>query len=423
MQFKVNLKAKRRAVVRAAGILGGLVLLGGAFYGGVRYGAAYRSITITDSRQIIDGDFSVFWDTVDLLKSKFLNGEKLKDQDLLYGAVGGAVDAAGDPYTVFLNPSDAKKFDQDLTGSFGGIGAEIGIRKEQIVVVAPLKGNPAEAAGLKAGDKILKVDETETANLVVEEAVKLIRGEPGTKVKLLILREGWDEAKTFTITRQVISAPTVDSEMRSLPGKGDVLYLQLHNFNANAPSLFYDAVVEAFTKSPRGMVLDLRNNPGGYLDIAVHFAGWFLDHGEVVVKERFRGGSEVPLLANGNEALSKMPVVVLVNGGSASASEILAGALRDDRGVKLVGEQTFGKGSVQEVETLADGSTLKVTIAEWLTPAGHQIDQKGLTPDFEVKGNGGEATSMKDLQLEKALEVLASEISEPTWSVVDVKTE
>ncbi|MFH1193093.1 MAG: S41 family peptidase [Candidatus Jorgensenbacteria bacterium] len=420
MQFKIN----RRLAVRGAGILGGLVLLGGMFYGGVRYGAAFRSITITDSRQIIDGDFSLFWKTVDLLKSKYLNGEKLKDQDLLYGAVKGAVDATGDPYTVFLNPSDAKKFDQDLTGSFGGIGAEIGTRKEQIVVIAPLKGNPAEAAGLKAGDKILKVDETTTSNLVVEEAVKLIRGEPGTKVKLLISRDGWDEAKTFTITRQIISAPTVDSEMRSLPSKVDVLYLRLYNFNSNAPSLFYDAVVQAFTKNPRGVVLDLRNNPGGYLDVAVHFGGWFLNHGEVVVKERFRGGDETPLLANGNEAFAQMPVVVLVNGGSASASEILAGALRDNRGVKLVGEKTFGKGSVQEVEMLPDGSTLKVTIAEWLTPNGTQINEKGLTPDFEVKMDGnGDATSTKDMQLEKALEILESEISKPTWSVVDVKTE
>lgn len=397
-----------------AAVLALLLVGGGAFYGGVRYGAAEKSIKITESRELIDADFSLFWEGVDLLKSRYVGIGEVKDQDLLYGAIRGVVDALGDPYSSFMNPSDAKKFDQDLAGSFGGIGAEIGIRNEQLVIVSPLKGNPAEAAGLKPNDKILKVDEMVTANLSVEEAVKLIRGDPGTKVRLLIFRDGWKETKEFTITRQIIVVPTLDTDFKTVKVGGreeTVAHFHLHNFNSNVPPLFYQAVLQATLRGARGVVLDLRSNPGGFLDVATHLAGWFVRRGEVVVKERLRGGEERPFFADGNAALVRIPVVVLVNAGSASAAEIVAGALRDLRGAKLVGEKTFGKGSVQEMERLKDGSTIKVSIAEWVTPKGTRINEAGLTPDVEVKAPEGGDAGGADPQLEKALEILGAELA------------
>ncbi|MBI2278512.1 MAG: S41 family peptidase [Candidatus Brennerbacteria bacterium] len=385
------------------GVAAGAVVASGAFYGGVEYARDAKVIRITDSREVVDADFSLFWEAVQAVKDRYVEEEKFDDQELVYGAIRGALSTLKDPYTTFFSPSDAKKFGEDLEGVFGGIGAEIGIRNNEIVIVAPLKGNPAEEAGLKAGDRILKVGDTVTAGLSVEEAVKIIRGEPDTEIALLVFREGFKEAREFKITRRIIVVPTLDYEVKD----GNVMYVHLYNFNANAPSLFYEMGLNALVRGVKGIVLDLRNNPGGFLDVATHLAGWFVDRGEVVVKEKFRGGEETPLLANGNAALAKLPVVVIVNAGSASASEILAGALRDIRGATLVGEKTFGKGSVQEIEDLRDGATVKVTIAEWLTPAGTKINGEGLAPDVEVKGSDDEN---KDPQLEKALEVMWGKI-------------
>lgn len=375
----------------------------GAFYGGIEYARDAKVIQITDSREVVDADFSLFWEAIQATKDRYVNEEKFDDQELVYGAIRGALATLKDPYTTFFSPSDAKKFEEDLEGAFGGIGAEIGIRNGELVVVAPLKGNPAEEVGLKSGDRILKVNDVVTTGLSVEEAVKIIRGEPGTAVTLLIFRDGFSEAKAFEITRRIIVVPTLDFEMK----EGDVMYAHLYNFNGNAPSYFYDMGFTMLTRGAKGMVLDLRNNPGGFLDVATHLAGWFLNHGDVVVRERLRGGEEIPLLANGNAALTNIPVVVLVNEGSASASEILAGALRDIRSAVLVGEKTFGKGSVQEIENLKDGATVKVTIAEWLTPAGTVIDGEGLTPDVEVKASDTEG---EDPQLDKALELIWKQI-------------
>jgi len=221
------------------------------------------------------------------------------------------------------------------------------------------------------------------------------------------MRDGWDSSKKFEITREIINVPTVDWSMKN----GDVIYLQLYNFNAQAESLFYNAMLNGLMKGGKGLVLDLRNNPGGYLDEAVNLAGWFVDRGSVVVKERYADGHEQVLRTNGNQALKGFPVVVLVNEGSASASEILAGALRVDRGIKLVGVKTFGKGTVQEVDSLKDGSTLKITTANWLLPDGTLIDKNGLNPDYEVKLTDDDIKAKRDPQLDKALEVLRAEIN------------
>ncbi len=379
---------------------------GGLFYGGFRLGVSKTGQTETKGNEILSADFSLFWEAIALLKAKYFEAKDVKDEDLLYGAIQGAVGALQDPYSSFFNPSDAKKFTEDINGSFGGIGAEIGIRNNQLLIIAPLKNNPAEAAGLKAGDKILKIDDVFAADLKVDEAVKLIRGKPDTEVKFLILREDWQEAKEFKVTRKIIVVPTLDWEMKP----GGIAYVQLYNFNSNAPSLFYQASLSALLKGANGVILDMRNNPGGFLDVAVNLAGWFLDRGDIVVKERLHSGEERELRANGNSALRKLPVVVLVNGGSASASEILAGALRDNRRAKLVGEKTFGKGTVQEIDSLRDGSSLKISIAEWLTPNGDTINKKGIAPDVEVKLTDADVEKKYDPQLEKALEILESEI-------------
>lgn len=382
--------------------IGCLLAAAAIFYLGMSFSASERRVIITDKNEIISEDFALFWEAVDLIKQRYVHADDVSDKDFLYGAIKGVISALDDPYSSFLSPDESKRFEQNLAGSFGGIGAEIGIRGNQLIVVAPLKGNPAEKVGLKSGDRILEIDGLATNGLTIEEAVSNIRGMPGTVVKLLIFRDGWDETKEIPITRAIVEIPTVEWIMRD----NSIGYFQIYNFNGNMPLAFDHAVLEAIFSGMNGMIIDLRNNPGGFLDAAVYLEGWFLKRGDIAVIERFANGEQRPLLANGNEALSEIPVVVLVNGGTASASEILAGALRDLRGAKLVGEKTYGKGSVQEVDTLSDGSTVKVSIAAWLTPAGHEIDKVGLTPDIEIELTDDDIEADRDPQFQKALEVI-----------------
>ncbi len=352
-------------------------------------------------------DFTVFWQAWDKLKKEHINGKDTSSQKLVYGAINGLTKALGDPHTIFFDPEDYKKFNQDITGSFSGIGAEIGVRNDQLVVIAPLKNSPAEHAGLMPKDKILKIDDTVTYDLNVEEAVKLIRGKEGTKIILNILRNGWESPKDFEIVRGQIEIPTVDWSMK----ENKIAYVQLYNFNANTNGVFYKAVKEIlYREQAKGIVLDLRNNPGGYLNVAVDLAGWFIKKGDVVAKERFADRNERVFKTYGNEALKDTPLVILINSGSASASEILAGALRVKRGIKLVGEKSFGKGTVQELQELKDNSALKITIANWLLPDDSLIDKVGLDPDVEVKTTEEDIKAGKDPQLDKAIEVLKTQM-------------
>ena len=391
-------------------------MLGGIFYYG--YQSGYQKGVENPKTLIIRGvanlengkeegiDFNVFWEAWKVIQDKYVKAGEIENQDLVYGAVSGLIDSLKDPNSVFMPPSDAKKFGEDISGEFSGIGAEIGIKNDQLIIIAPLKGTPADLAGLKPGDKILKVDDKLTQGLSVDEAIKIIRGKKGTEVILTISRDSWNETKEISIIRDIIQIPTLDFEMK----EGDIAYFHLYNFYENAPMLFYQSVVKAAFQNPKGVILDLRNNPGGYLEVAVNLAGWFLENGKVVVSEEFRSGEKQEFKARGNEFLSKIPIVVLINEGSASASEILAGALRDHRDIKLVGKKSFGKGTVQELQELKDGSVIKITVAHWLLPSGHIIEKNGLQPDYEIELTEEDAEKKKDPQLEKAMEILKSQI-------------
>lgn len=388
-------------------------LVGGSFYFGYREGRKQpQTYLIRGVNNLNQGkpegvDFSLFWEAWRVLKEKALDADKFKDQDLVYSAISGLFGTFKDPNNVFLPPSDAKKFGQDISGEFSGIGAEINIRDNQLVVITPLKNTPAEKAGLKAGDKILKVDDTQTVGLSVDEAIKLIRGERGTTVTLQIYRDGWDKPRDIPIVRDTIQVPTLHWEMKD----GGIAYIQLYNFYEKAPFLFYQAVAEIVPHNPKGIILDLRNNPGGYLDAAVNIAGWFLKSGEVVVKEEFRSAPNDIFKAGGAGIFKDTPMVVIINEGSASASEILAGALRDGRGVKLIGKKSFGKGTVQELVTVRDNALAKITVAHWRMPKGQLIEKNGLTPDYEVDIKDEDAKAGRDAQFEKAMDILKSEIS------------
>jgi carboxyl-terminal processing protease len=390
-----------------------LAIFGGtSFYGGYKLGVKNPEEVVVKgitniSDQDITADFGTFWQAWKILKNEHLKGEEAKDRDFVYGAISGMTNSLKDPNTIFLTPDDAKKFEQDIVGSFGGIGAEIGIRNEQLMIIAPLKDSPAEKARLRSGDKIAKIDDTLTAGLSINEAIKLIRGPEGTKVVLTILRDNWENPKEITIIRQIIQIPTLDWELI----EDKISYIQLYSFNENAPPLFYEAAINVLYNDSPGIILDLRNNPGGFLEIATHLAGWFLERGDEIVTEKFRSKENKVFKAQGNEAFKNMPMVILVNQGSASASEILAGALRDNRGIKLVGEKTFGKGTVQELRGLKDDSVLKITIAQWLLPSGAIIEKNGLMPDYEVKMTDEDIEAKKDPQLDKAIEVLKQQIS------------
>src|SRR3989344_5657086 len=353
-------------------------------------------------------DFGLFWKTWDELHKKYVEPTKLEDGKLLYGAVEGMIKGAGDPYTVFFSPEQAKSFTQDVQGSFGGIGAEIGKKNGFISVIAPLEDSPAQKAGVLAGDKILKINEEPTDDLSVEQAVTKIRGEIGTKVALTILHSNDDaKSKEITITRAIIKIPITKLEFKD---NNKMAHLSFYSFTATAPSEFQRAASKILTSGSKGVILDLRNNPGGYLEVAVDIAGWFFNPGDLVAIEDYGQSKTTEFRTSGMGGLKNFPMVVLVNQGSASASEILAGALRDNRNIKLVGAKTFGKGSVQELANFEDGSSLKVTVARWLTPKGTSISEKGLEPDYKVEMTEEDINAKKDPQLDKAIEILSGMI-------------
>jgi len=355
--------------------------------------------------EVSEADMSIFWDTWKIALEKYVSRDGLDAQEMILGATRGLVESLEDPYTEFLNTEQTKDLSEELSGEFYGVGMEIGRRDGFLVVIAPLPDTPAEEAGLKANDNIIKIDETETINLSSFEASKLIRGPEGTKVILTIYRSSWDETKKIELIRSKISIPSVKWEKID----NNIAYLKIYNFNQPLTLDFYRTALEIALAKPQGIIIDLRNNPGGYLEAVVDISGWFLGKGDIVLKEDF-GHDEIKLfrVRIGQALLKDIPTVVLINEGTASASEILAGALRDNRGVKLIGEKSFGKGSVQELISLKDGNSVKMTISRWLTPNGTIIQDNGLVPDVEVKmeeelGSFSKIDLEKDNQLKTAI--------------------
>ncbi|HEX5395230.1 MAG TPA: S41 family peptidase [Candidatus Saccharimonadales bacterium] len=348
-------------------------------------------------------DYSSVDELYSLLNKNF--DGSLNKGDLLNGIKTGLVSAAGDPYTEYFSPKDAKDFEQALSGSFTGIGAELGSDQDNnIVIVSPLSGYPAAKAGLQPKDIISAVNGRITTGMRLDAVVRQIRGPADTKVKLTIIR-GSGQPFDVTITRAKIKVPSAEHKV-----DGQIGYLKVSQFSDDTVGLVRQAAKDFKAKSVKGIVLDLRSDPGGYLDSAVDIAGMWLPKGKTVVSER-RGGEVLSTRTSGGSGeFQGLPTVVLIDGGSASASEILAGALRDNQAATLVGAKSFGKGSVQEVLHLGDGSELKVTIARWYTPAGKNIDKQGIKPDTEVKAVQTSAGSDKDNQKDKAYELLRAKL-------------
>jgi len=349
-------------------------------------------------------DWQILWDTIDKINQRYLD-KPVDMTKLLYGAVSGAVSSLQDPYSLFLPPLAAEDFGNELRGSLEGIGAEIALKNEQLIVVAPISDSPAIKAGVKAGDYIIKVDSEDTRGMTLEQAVGKIRGPAGTKVTLTIFHKGQTKPVEIAITRARIEVKSLSYEIRQYQGQ-KVGVLKLRRFGDETEGQFEKAISEFLMKNVKGVILDLRNNPGGYLETSVAVASNWVAPGKIVVVQKGSEGNEQIYKAEGANRLAGMPTVVLINGGSASASEIVAGALKDHGLAKLVGEKSFGKGSVQELIELSGKAELKLTIAKWFTPNGHDLNKEGLEPDEKVELTDEDFQNDRDPQMDKGLEVL-----------------
>lgn len=396
-------------------ILSVLVLLG-VFAGGYYLGVGGYRLQVTralnvsiDRRVPIDKnvDFSLFWQVWDLMTQKYYDKSKLIPSQMINGAIEGMVSSIGDPYTTFLPPAQNKIVNENLSGSFSGVGIEIGYKEGRLAVIAPLPGSPAEKAGIKPGDFIVKItDKAKNVNLDSSEmstsdAVTYIRGTQGTYVTLTLLRESVETPIVVEIVREKIDVPSVSL---TWVGEGSkVAAIKVSEFGSETKSEWNKAVSEILVKGEtKGIIIDLRNNPGGYMQSAIELASDFVPMNTVVVIQEEGDGSRKEYESSTLPRLEKYRIVILINGGSASASEILSGALRDAKGVKLVGEKSFGKGTIQEPIDMTGGSGIHVTTAKWLTPKGIWVHDTGLTPDIEVI-NPEDAT--EDLQLKAAIEL------------------
>lgn len=376
------------------------------FYAGQVSTPAIQSVSGVANKENpkgVSADFSIFWDSWKAVSEEYVDRKTIDQEKMVYGAIEGMVASLGDPYTSFFTPDDSKMLEDDINGSFSGIGAEIGFKKEILTVISPLKNSPAERAKLQTDDKILKIDDLFTDDLSLEAAVRKIRGEKGTPVILTIMRDSFSEPKEFTITRDIVKIPLIDWEK-----KGDgIAYIKLHNFLGDVDAEFQKTARQVLASEPKKIVFDLRGNAGGFLDSAIEIISYFVPQGEVIAIEDFgnNGKGRHEFRSNGYRYFQDIPVVVLIDGGSASASEIVAGALKDTRNVALVGEKTFGKGSVQEVIPLDNETSIKITVAKWLTPSGTSIHEQGIEPTEKVEMTQQDRDENKDPQLQKALEI------------------
>jgi carboxyl-terminal processing protease len=394
-----------------------LLAIGGIFFSGYYYGknsapdiSKISGLINKTATSTSPSDFAAFWKAWETINENYVptnstTTERASDQTRVYGAIKGMTEALGDPYTVFFPPAESKTFSEEVSGQIEGVGMQVDIKDEVLTVISPVKGSPAYNAGIKAGDKIVKINDTLTAGLSTDDAVNLIRGKKGTSVKITVVRSSVKDPFVVSIVRDFINLPTVDTEM-----KGDVFIIHLYSFSAISPNLFRDALRQFVESGKTKLVIDLRGNPGGYLEAAIDMASWFLPAGKVVVKEDFRNQEDAQVYRSKGYNIfnDKLKLVVMIDNGSASASEILAGALHDQGVGTLVGTQSFGKGSVQQLFDITENpkTSLKVTIAKWLTPNGISISHQGLTPDVVVKLDEAQFLKGTDTQINKAIELL-----------------
>ncbi len=392
--------------------LGVLVFVGGYETAKVRLGRSdnpivRRFVGSPANSAVAAADFSRFWEVWRRLETSYVDPTKLDYAKMTWGSMQGLAQSLEDPYTQYLPPAENKQANEDLNGAFYGVGIELGYREGSLAVVAPITGSPAEKAGVKAGDLILHIKDEkkkvdlDTPGMTLPTAVTHIRGDKGTGVTLTLFREGGEKSFEVTITRDEIVVPSVELKFIEKEGK-KIAHLELHKFGGRTDREWIAKIGEIVASKSVGVILDLRNNPGGYLDGAVFVTSEFLANG-IVVKQEGRSSSET-YSVDRKGSLTTIPLVVLVNKGSASASEITAGALQDNKRAKIVGETSFGKGTVQEVQDLSDGSSLHVTVAKWILPSGRWIGKEGITPDEKIEDNL--ETKDVDEQLEKAIEAV-----------------
>ncbi|AKM84602.1 TPA: hypothetical protein DHW58_01265 [Patescibacteria group bacterium] len=383
----------------------GVVLLLAVYFLGMTYGY-YGRVNLQNYSAVFkqelmgsrlgQTDLDLLWTVTDLVDAKYIGRPNY--QDMLYGAIRGAVTALGDPYTVFTSPTENQEFFAALDGIYDGIGVEIDVVGGHLLVISPLKDSPADKAGLLPRDEVLAIDGESVTGLTLGEVVAKMKGPAGTVVRLTVGRVGINEPLDIEIQRETVRKRSVEVTVDD----NKIAVVGILRFASDTETTFRAAVNEVLAKGAVGMVLDMRNNPGGFLDVGVKVANEFLASGQIV-EERFKDGKVTPFSADGSGRLTKLPVVVLVNGGSASAAEIVAGALQDNQRAKIAGEQTFGKGSVQEVEAFPDGSALRLTVAKWYTPKGRSISDEGIRPDKVIEWR---SDSTIDNQLDGAKQVL-----------------
>lgn len=412
-----------------------IILIFIAFFGGYYLGVNKISLDLKNYKPVLSIsskepppslsslDFSNFWAVWQSLENNYYDKSKLDPSKMLNGAISGLVESIGDPYTIYLPPVSNNDFKQGLAGQFQGIGAELGIKDKKIIIISPLSDSPAQKAGIKAGDAILKVDDVSTQGWSLSQTVSKIRGPKGTTVMLSILHKDSKNPQDIKIIRDVIVVKSIDGFIKKVAdvekikptsilkaAKNDeIIYLKLSQFgdstNKDWLSLVNNLNLKVQNNSHfKGIVLDLRNNPGGYLTDAAFIASEFLSEGTPVVIEEISGGERSTLRVSRRGLFINTPIMILINKGSASASEIVSGALKDNRRAKIIGETSFGKGTIQQAEDLGNGAGFHVTIAKWLTPNGAWVNGKGLVPDISVSLDPKDQT--RDSQLEKAIEEL-----------------
>ncbi len=370
---------------------------------GLMFGAGYQlGLEEAEVRSQPDEiDFSLFWEAYNRVQDLYVDSDEINEEDIVHGAIRGMLDSLGDPHTSFFDQEESKRFLDDVSGYYEGVGMEVGIRNGEIQVISPIEGAPAARAGIRSGDIILEIDGKSTADMELEEAVDMMRGEEGTSVDLVIGRNR--STYDFTLERAQIQMPSVDWELKN----NNIGYLKIHYFHQELMTEFNELVPEITASPAEKIILDLRNNPGGALDAALELSNFFLDEGDVIVKSQGADGETGQVYkASRSSVTFDHDLVILINEGSASASEILAGALKYHRGAQIVGRPSFGKGSIQTMVNLSDMSNLKVTISNWVTPEGSLITDKGIVPDYEIEMTVEDIEDNRDPQLDKAIEII-----------------